>query len=209
MKTYKKIIGCCLAIFIAAIWAVRYYTLNDGFSVKYYSDREYYNMGEIIEYGDEPIGYKQSCEGYSIRVNDVSFYDGDEYVDLYSEGKDVSISYWPDQVVEVDITLFNSDNETGEGIQFYPMQLVGCDWFGTISPELVALANPIYHENGDKRAQGIIIRPNSSYDIKLAYGLSKQYLNSYFPENRRNNLQDEEIWLEITKIPTNKMIKLF
>ena len=209
MKTYKKVIGCVLAVFVIAVWAVRYYTLNDGFSVKYVCDREYYNMGEKVDFGDDQPAYNLSCKGYSIRVNGIEVYEGDEYIDLYSKGKDVSITYRPDKVVEVDITLFNSDNNTDDGIQFYPIQLVGLDWFGTFNSELVALANPIYYEKGETKAQGIILRPNSSYDIKLAYGLSEHYLKSYFPENRRNNLQDEEMWLEITSMPTNKLIKLF
>lgn len=202
LKKRKKIIGVILAVVIIGLWAVRYYTLNDGFAIKYDMPHEYFDLGEKVEFDDDRPSSKVSCKGYSVRVNGVKFYEPDEYIKMYSK-EDVSLKNYPDKVAELDVTFFNSDNTT-DGLQFYPMQLLGKDWFMTMDPELIALANPIF-ENDYTKAYGIILRPDSSYDVKLVYGLH-DYL---FPEDRWNNIENENMWLEITIMPTDKFIKLF
>lgn len=203
MKRNKKIIGFFLTIILIGVWAVRYYSLNDGFAVSYFADREYFNMGDIVEYGDDVPIYTLSFKGYSIQVNNVEFYEPVEYAELYEHAEAVNKLSFPDKVVEVDVTFYNSDNET-DGIEFYPIQLVGTDWFMTCNTELIAWANPIYENDADS-AYGIILLPDSSYDIKLVYGL----YNSTFPDYRWNDIENEKMWLEITIMPTNKQIKLF
>lgn len=202
-KKIKNIVICLFVIILICIWSIRYYSFNNGFGVSYYYDRQYFDMGEVVDYDDDKPVYNQSCKGYSIQVNDVGIFEPNEYAELNSQNQDFSISGMPDKIVEIDVTFHNSNNET-DGIQFYPIQLVGMDWFMTIDPKLVAFVNPIY-ENDSKQAYGIILRPDSSYDIKLVYGIYKVY----FPEERWSNFQNEEMWLEITIMPTNKLIKLF
>lgn len=203
LKRFKRIVICIAAFILIGIWAVRYCTLNDGFSVKYYANRLYYNMGEIVDFEDNSIGYNKTCNGYSIQVNGVNFYEPDEYLSGKSLSEEYNLIAAPDKIVEIDATLYNSDNET-DGVEFYPIELVGKDWSAMYNPEMVAIANPIF-ENNPEISYGLKVRPGTSYDIKLIYGLRK----IYFPEKRWNNIENDEMWLEITNKPDNKLIKLF
>lgn len=203
LKRFKRIVICIAAFILIGVWAVRYCTLNGGFSVKYFANRLYYNMGEIVDFGDNNLTYAVKCNGYSIQVNGVNFYEPDEYLSSKSLSEEYNLIAVPDKIVEIDATLYNSDNET-DGVEFYPIQLVGKDWSAMYNPEMVAIANPIF-ENNPKISYGLKVRPGTSYDIKLVYGLQK----IYFPEKRWNNIENDEMWLEVTVDPDNKLIKLF
>ncbi len=202
MKKRKKIIACVAAALILGAWTLRYYSLNDGFAVKYAYPREFYNLGEKVDYGQDRPDFKTSCEGYSIKVNGIKFYDLEEYTEMYPDGVVTGRYGTPDKVAELDITLYNKDN-TEDGITFQQMHIVGRDWVATYHRELVAMANPVF-ENDAKSAFGVKLLTGADYDIKLAYGLFKQN----FPEDRWNNIENEELSLMITCVPTEKHIKL-
>lgn len=205
MKLVKKTVILCLSVVLTAAWTVRYYTLNDGFSVKYNVERLYYDMGDIVPYEEDQPAYVYYCDGYSIQVNGMQFHDADDFLtenDIRGVKGYLSRS---DKLVELDVTIYNKDNTNEEdGIRFNATHMLGVDWTAHYSPSIVAYENPIF-ENDASKAGALRAKPDSSYDVKLFYELRK----SEFPEKRWADIENEKMWLEITIMERCKIIRLF
>lgn len=140
--------------------------------------------------------------GYSIKIDNVEIYDFEEYLTRYSVEKEKLKSIIPERVAEVTITLYNRECDNDNGISFSGFFLVGVDWYSTINEEFIRCSNPFFEDA--ETAKGIIIPKNQEYTLKLVYSLSKEKFTTY----NWKNIDDEDMWIELTIDPQNKYIKI-
>lgn len=189
-------------ICFALIWLVRYITLNGGFRVNTEYERSVYEKGDVVSFDDNMSSGIQYYKDYSISIDDCKIYDSAEYIEKLGKTEEDFELLIPEKVVELTATLYNNGDKE-DGIYFSSLQLVGTDWYEYTNSEFTAYANEIF-EDDVYSAYGIIVEPQSSYTVKIIYNLPRRGRTLKVWEN----IEKENMYLEITLRPINKIIKL-
>ena len=106
----KYIIVLTLALLLIAGWTWRYVTMNTYFDSLVITEKETYQIGDVVPFEDDLGEWTTSLNGYSLRVDKFEVQDFDTYAE--------SIDFKPDEyytpgekVVLLYITLFNENSD--------------------------------------------------------------------------------------------------
>ncbi len=207
----KRILTIALVLICAGLWLWRYISLNGGLVINDHYEHAYYEQGELVEFGDNMSSGKHYYSGYKISIDSTIIYDSDEYMEILGKTEEDFAILIPDKVVEITITLYNENEAKAEGeaytsadgIYFTTLELVGTDWYEYYNREFTAYANEIFADDVYK-SYGIIVEAQSSYTMKLIYNLDKrERTDSVWAQ-----IEEEDMYLEITIRPVKKFIKL-
>lgn len=199
----SKIIILSVILVLLVLWCFRYYQLNDGKLVKHKYKEEQYKVNEKVEYGDDVVyGKDDKSPGYAITFINRRVVDCKKYLQEINKNEEDFEIKLPEKVMEVTVNISNESNDDlSQGVDFYPIWLIGRDWYETYSAEFTAYANEIYKDNPDQ-AFGIQVKKGKSYKIKIIYPLAK----ADFSTNTWKNINEELMWLTITCRPKRKLI---
>ncbi len=202
MKKGKKVLLCIFSLLVI-LWCLRYYQLNNGKLVLHKYNEVHYGINEKVEYGDDiVIGKDEKSPGYTITLLKTRIVDCKDYLkEINKKEKDFDDDL-PEKIAEITVDISNlNNNDSSQGVQFYPIWLIGRDWYEIYSAQFTAYANEICKDNPEN-TEGIQMKPGKSYTMKLIYPLRRADF-TYFTWN---NLNKEPMWLTITYGPTRKLI---
>ena len=202
MNKYKKL-ALIIVFVMFFLWCLRYYQLNDGKLVTHEYPEKIYGLNEKVEYGEDIVyGKDDRSTGYAVTLLDKRIVDCEDYLDeIGKTEKDFNI-YLPERVMEVTLNISNINNDDlTQGVEFFPIWLIGRDWHEVYSSEFTAYANDIY-EDDTNASFGIQVKQGKSYEIKLIYPMRRLCFSSY----TWKNIDEESMWLTITSRPNRKLI---
>lgn len=185
-------------LLVAAGWIWRYNSLN-----KYYKDisadtkKVIYDIGDVVPFEDDRMeGWKQA-NGYSLKVDRFEIVDSQDFIDMV--GFIPNDAYFPcEKIAVVYITLFNEESDAA-GIMLTELSLYGIDQVLNLNWDLLLAANPILEGN-----MGIKLAHNSECSLILPFSLFEKY----FSGATWNNIDDYELFLELTIYPAQKKVKV-
>ena len=185
-------------LLVAAGWIWRYNSLN-----KYYKDisadtkKVIYDICDVVPFEDDRMeGWKQA-NGYSLKVDRFEIVDSHDFIDMV--GFIPNDAYFPcEKIAVVYITLFNEDSDA-DGIMLTELSLYGIDQVLNLNWDLLLAANPVLEGN-----MGIKLAQNSECGLILPFSLFEKY----FSRATWNNIDNYELFLELTIYPAQKKVKV-
>lgn len=203
MKTVtKRTVIVILTVVFAAIWFIRYITLNDGLRINHKFEQAFFEKGETVAFGDNMSVGSQYHKGFSIVAEDCRIYDSDAYMEMLGKSGDDFDLMIPEKVVELTVTLHNHGEQI-EPMLFSSLELVGDDWYEFVHREFTGYANDVYEGNTDN-AYGIQIKPGKQCTLKIIYSLSPRGRT----DAQWSKIESANMYLEITLRPVNQFIKV-
>lgn len=185
-------------LLVAAGWIWRYNSLN-----KYYKDisadtkKVIYDIGDVVPFEDDRMeGWKQA-NGYSLKVDRFEIVDSQDFIDTVgfipadnnSPCEKIAVAY---------ITLYNEDSDA-DGIMLTELSMCGIDQILNLNWDLLLAANPVLEGN-----MGIKLAHNSECSLILPFSLFEKY----FSGATWNNIDNYELFLELTIYPAQKKVKV-
>lgn len=193
----KHIIVLILALVLIAGWIWRYVTMNEYYDSLVIAEKETYQIGDVVPFGDDLGEMRTYLKGYSLRVDKFEVQDFNTYVE--------SINFKPDEyhtpgdrIALVYITLFNEDSDA-DGVMLTDFQLRGVDTIIYLDWDLLTAANPVLGEN-----YGIKLSPGTEYSIVLPHKLQEEFFGSW----TWNHFDDYDLFFRLTSYPTEKVIQV-
>lgn len=185
-------------LLVAAGWIWRYNSLN-----KYYKDisadtkKVIYDICDVVPFEDDRMeGWKQA-NGYSLKVDRFEIVDSQDFIDKI--GFAPNDAYFPcEKIAVVYITLFNEESDA-DGIMLTELSLCGIDQVLNLNWDLLLAANPILEGN-----MGIKLAHNSECGLILPFSLFEKYFSGV----TWNNIDNYELFLELTIYPAQKKVKV-
>ena len=197
MKKRYVVIGIVLLL-VATGWIWRYSSLNRYYeNITEDTEEVIYDMGEIVPFEDDRMeGWKQA-NGYSMKVDSFEIVDSQEFInevgfvpaDTFSPCEKIAVVY---------ITLFNESSDA-DGIMLTELGLYGIDQVLNLNWDLLFAANPVLEGN-----MGIKLSHDSECSLILPYSLFEKY----FSGATWNNIDNYELYLELTIYPVQKKVKI-
>lgn len=179
----------------------------------------YYEIGETVPFDEDRIYYtdKTDLNGYAIRVDRAEVLTEEEFLVRYGQTTETlaetmgdDVARLPERVCLISVTVSN-ENSNAPG--FYLADLV-CNGEGYnlyINSTLTILANDFLMKSfGDdltangSNMLGITVMPETEASVAIVYGFSK--LN--FNRRHWDNLTAENLTLQLTSYPVQKIVKL-
>lgn len=192
-KRIRLTIIAVVVALLAAAWTWRYVTMNKYYDDLDRSDYKLYQAGELVPFEDDGNDLHTDLNGYYIRVDGYEVQDYDEY--LAASGLELEAEYAPDKLGLVHITLVNETCEDS-GIVLTDFKLRGLDCVMQMDWDVLAVQN-----NG---STGVKLLPGTECQLVLPYGLSEDS----FSGNTWRNIEDYEVYLQITSCLTRKEIQV-
>lgn len=193
----KYIIVLTLALLLVAGWTWRYVTMNTYFDSLVITEKEAYQIGDVVPFEDDLGEWTTSLNGYSLRVDKFEVQDFDTYAE--------SIDFKPDEyytpcerVALLYITLFN-ENSNAEGVMLTDFNLRGVDTIIYLDWDMLLAANPVLGEN-----YGIQLLHGTEYSVVLPYKVQEDYFTTW----TWNHFDDYDLFFRLTSYPTEKIIKV-
>lgn len=193
----KYIIVLSLALLLIAGWTWRYVTMNTYFDSLVITEKETYQIGDVVPFEDDLGEWTTSLNGYSLRVDKFEVQDFDTYAEsidfkpdeYYTPGERVALLY---------ITLFN-ENSDAEGVMLTDFNLRGVDTIIYLDWDMLLAANPVLGGN-----YGIQLLHGTEYSAVLPYKVQEDYFTSW----TWNHFDDYDLFFRLTSYPTEKIIKV-
>lgn len=194
----RYIVLVIVLLLIAAGWIWRYNSLN-----KYYeaisadTEEVIYDIGDVVPFeADRMEGWKQA-NGYSLKVERFEIVDSQDFINTvgfipaynYSPCEKIAVAY---------ITLYNEDSDA-DGIMLTELSMCGIDQVLNLNWDLLLAANPVLEGN-----MGIKLAHNSECSLILPVSLFEKY----FSGDTWNNIDNYELFLELTIYPAQKKVKV-
>lgn len=193
----KHIIVLILALVLIAGWTWRYVTMNAYYDSLVIAEKETYQIGDVVPFGDDLGGWTTNLNGYSLRVDKFEVQDFDTYAE--------SINFKPDEyyipgerVALLYVTLFNEDSDA-EGVMLTDFQLRGVDTTIYLDWDMLLAANPVLGEN-----YGIQLLHGTEYSVVLPYKVQEDLFTAW----TWNHFDDYDLFFRLTSHPTEKIIKV-
>jgi len=203
LNKHNLIAALCLGLFV--LWGGNYYFINNGKCVQDMHPVIEYLPRQMVEYSENiTFGKDDRSIGYAISVENSHLYNCDEYLELINKDMaDFSIEM-PEKIMVIEIKITNLSNYDGnDGVDFYPIWLIGDNWYQTFSREFTSYSNEIFEDN-PANAFGIQVPQGHDYNVKIVYALYKHM----FSEDNWDSLEYESSWLVITRRPVRQIIKI-
>lgn len=197
----KKIIIAVLLIGITSLWLLRYYKINDGFSVHGMFPEVEYQMNQKIEFGDNKSYNLIEQPGYEISVDSARVVDAVDYLKELDMAAD-QFEYLSEKYLELTLTVSNT-GDYPDGLSFYGLPVIGANWYTFYDNQVTACINPFFKRNFDI-ANGCAVTKGSSVTVKIAYNL---YEDLFLP-NQWENIEKENMWLWVTIKPVDTKVKI-
>ena len=197
MQNKKGLYIILVILFLAGLWLVRFYSLNNYYSQ--YTDKSYkqYPSNEWIEFGDDYLDYGVNAKGYLIRIDDFKIIDGKEFVDQIDYCASMSQTI-PDKMAIITISLYNKES-TCEGVLLTELSLHGYDSMAHLDWNMLDALNPILDGN-----VGIHLDAGDQCSIVLPYELTEDY----YKKSVWENIEYYCFYLRVTEFPMEKDILL-
>lgn len=204
----KWIAGGIAALVILAAIGIRIYTVNKNVQV---TEKQFYEMGDEVDIGDNIFWYGEKANGYSVTVNSAKLMSFNEFVTKHEltnvenifSGEAGMDQKYPEMIVDVEITIKNSNLvDTGDltGIMAGEYRLIDGDCRLSRDLRLFALCNPTVGTN-----PYILLRPDSEMQIVIPFGFSPDDDVWPIPEKRVRN---GEFFLAVSLYPVQKNIRV-
>lgn len=197
----KKIIIAVLLIGITSLWLLRYYKINDGFSVHGMFPEVEYQMNQKIEFRDNKSYNLIEQPGYEISVDSARVVDAVDYLKELDMAAD-QFEYLSEKYLELTLTVSNT-GDYPDGLSFYGLPVIGANWYTFYDNQVTACINPFFKRNFDI-ANGCAVTKGSSVTVKIAYNL---YEDLFLP-NQWENIEKENMWLWVTIKPVDTKVKI-
>ena len=195
-KRYVVLVIVLLLISVGWVW--RYSSLN-----KYYKDisadteKIIYDIGDVVPFEDDRMEGWNQANGYSLKVDRFEIVDSQDFIDKI--GFTPNDTYFPsEKIAVVYITLFNEESDA-DGIMLTELSLCGIDQVLNLNWDLLLAANPIL-----EGTMGIKLAHNSECGLILPFSLFEKYFSGV----TWNNIDNYELFLELTIYPAQKKVKV-
>lgn len=187
--------------FLLIIWAFRYLYVNNGHISAYYNHTIHdYEIGEVLEFGNNQSYYSYTQDGYVMCVQSAKKYTTEEFCNTYKKQED-DFFYTCDSYIELTIIVENK-GDPNTVLQLLGIVLRGKDWFCFYDDTATTFANEADASMGGVSSLKLPI--NNPCTIKVVYGLQR----GNFPLSRWNQFEKEKIWLVTTIMPTENRIRI-
>ncbi len=195
----KKLIISLIALVLASVWAVKFYTLNNSFKVRDRYPKKYYSMHDKIKL-DDCLSGGFEISGYSISVDAARLIKTSELIKELNCEENFRV--YSDECIVLTYTFFNeSSDETELNLVSFP--IMGYDWYTISSYEITNYLNPQIEE-GISPANTVVIPKGEKLEVKVAYELYK----SNFSPKQWNDLEKLDIWVWASVMPIDQRIKI-
>lgn len=197
MKIRKSICVLCVLALGFFLWFGQYTRLNDYYRSLSDKQTEFYEMGEVVSFGEDYLAKDMCVNGYLIRVDRFEILD---YLDYCSNAgfSPSDFTTNPEKIALVYITLFN-DNSSAEGIMLTEFDLHGIDNYAGMNWEILLAANPVLEGN-----YGIRLSSGTEYSLVIPFDLNREYYGT----DTWANLDTYQFYFRITDFPTEKDIRV-
>ena len=106
----KYIIVLSLVLLLIAGWTWRYVTMNTYFDSLVITEKETYQIGDVVSFEEDIGEWKTNLNGYSLRVDDFEVMDFENYADSIDFEPD-EYYYAGEKVAIINVTLYNDNSE--------------------------------------------------------------------------------------------------
>lgn len=187
-----------ILLLITVGWSCRYNLLNEYYEgISSDATEIVYDIGDVVPFEDDRMGGWKQATGYSLSVDKFEIVDSQDFIntvgfiptDNYSPCEKVAVAY---------ITLYNEDSDA-EGIMLTELSMCGIDQVLNLNWDLLLAANPVLEGN-----MGIKLAHNSECSLILPFSLFEKY----FSGATWKNMDNYELFLELTIYPAKKIIKV-
>lgn len=187
-----------ILLLITVGWSYRYNSLNEYYEgISSDATEIVYDIGNVVPFEDDRMGGWKQATGYSLSVDKFEIVDSQDFIntvgfiptDNYSPCEKVAVAY---------ITLYNEDSDA-EGIMLTELSMCGIDQVLNLNWDLLLAANPVLEGN-----MGIKLAHNSECSLILPFSLFEKY----FSGATWKNIDNYELFLELTIYPAKKIIKV-
>lgn len=187
-----------ILLLITVGWSCRYNSLNEYYEgISSDATEIVYDIGDVVPFEDDRMGGWKQATGYSLSVDKFEIVDSQDFIntvgfiptDNYSPCEKVAVAY---------ITLYNEDSDA-EGIMLTELSMCGIDQVLNLNWDLLLAANPVLEGN-----MGIKLAHNSECSLILPFSLFEKY----FSGATWKNMDNYELFLELTIYPAKKIIKV-
>lgn len=194
----RYIVFIIILLLITVGWICRYNSLNEYYEgISSDATEIVYDVGDVVPFEDDRMGGWKQATGYSLRVDRFEIVDSQDFIntvgfiptDNYSPCEKVALAY---------ITLYNEDSDA-DGIMLTELSMCGTDQVLHLNWDLLLAANPVLEGN-----MGIKLAHNSECSLVLPFGLFEKYFSGI----TWNNIDNYELFLELTIYPAKKIIKV-
>lgn len=203
-KSIKVILICMMGIFLLSVICIQIVQVNSKVSIP---KVEEYKIGENVEL-EKNYFYSEieSCDGYSIRVNNVELLTYTDFLKKYnSEEQEKSLisredPLFPDMVYDVEITISNTNTDDKEyGIDVGMYGIYAADFDLQFENTLYDIANP---EVGDG-IYAFKLQPQTEMEFHLPFGVP---LTSKYAYLNKKVVEESKLSMVLSLYPVQKQI---
>jgi hypothetical protein len=213
----KVLLWLSIAALAVAATAVAQIRLRRYLDENYGRETEYYQMGEMVAFGENYQTAKDSetLAGYSMSVDDAQVMTYEAFLAFIGQTEDgmentygIEAADMAEKVCLLTITLANADS-TAQGVNLEELFFYGDTYDLYYDSTLTTLANDFLREEyqeelaaGRSSLMGLYLDQGETATIYLAY----DFIKGYFSDRHWERLGDETLWLHITSFPVEKII---
>ena len=197
----KKIRIALIVVFLVlAAWAVRFVTLNVE-ARKTFANTIYYEMGEKIAFEKDFFRTEDAnMDGYSILVKSAAIYPYETFAEMMNlELPPQGVFFRADYVYDVEVTIFNEDNEEG-GIDMFNTALIHAGLGMRVDNTLWELLYPQLQGSYTFRA-----RTHSQMDFHFPFVIETELNQRAYDLER---LKTTPFFLNLTEYPNQKRVRV-
>ena len=195
----RKWIISLVPLMLLPIWAVKFYSLNNGFKVRYQNERKDYKTQEKVTFDDSVNVLGNIHEGYSISLENAYVIEKEKL--LADLNKQSSEPEKAERCIVMDFTIYN--DESDNDFNLAGLYIMGIDWFSPFSYKTTEYLNESSFDNLSPSGR-IIIPKGESISISVAYDI---YQTNFSPK-AWNALEEQDIWVWLTCRPLDQRIKV-
>lgn len=195
----RKWIISLVPLMLLSIWAVKYYSLNHGFKVRYQNERKDYKTHEKVTFDDSVNVLGNIHEGYSISLENAYVIEKEKL--LADLNKQSSESETAERCIVLDFSIYN--DESDNDFNLAGLYIMGIDWFSPFSYKTTEYLNESYFDNFSPSGR-ISIPKGENISISVAYDI---YQTNFSPK-AWNALEEQDAWAWLTCSPLDQRIKI-
>lgn len=195
----RKWIISLVPLMLLSIWAVKYYSLNHGFKVRYQNERKDYKAHEKVTFDDSVNVLGNIHEGYSISLENAYVIEKEKLMaDLNKQSSEPETA---ERCIVLDFSIYN--DESDNDFNLAGLYIMGIDWFSPFSYKTTEYLNESSFDNFSPSGK-ITIPKGESISISVAYDI---YQTNFSPK-AWNALEEQDIWVWLTCRPLDQRIKV-